>query len=94
MKFPKKTRIKNQELIDFIKTLPCLICYMRPSDPDHITTRGAGGHDLADNLWPLCRKHHNERHSKGLGFMIKKYSSCKQWLIKANRKDILEKYEN
>jgi hypothetical protein len=33
-------------------------------DPDHATTRGAGGHD--EDTWPLCSRHHGERHRIGL----------------------------
>ncbi len=87
----KKKRIKDQSLLDFIKTIPCIICGMIPSDPDHVTTRGAGGDDTAENVWPLCRKHHVERHAKGIKYMIDKYDGCKIWLELANRSDILEK---
>lgn len=95
----KKIRIRDQYLLDFVKTLPCIICLKIPSDPDHVTTRGAGGGDTANNVWPLCREHHNERHNKGLSYMIEKYSSCTTWLQLADRQDILlrhdrRKYEN
>lgn len=33
-------------------------------EPDHALTRGAGGHD--DSTWPLCSRHHRERHAIGL----------------------------
>lgn len=88
---PKPKRVKNRELLNFISTLPCLCCMAVPSDPDHITSRGAGGGDEATNVWPLCRTHHTERHTKGLVFMVRKYPSLQIWLTEATRHDILEK---
>lgn len=65
-----------------------------PSDPDHITTRGAGGDDVAINVWPLCRTHHVERHAKGLMYMIEKYETLQLWLQRAGRKDVLDRFED
>jgi 5-methylcytosine-specific restriction endonuclease McrA len=89
----KSKRIVDQELLDFVKTLPCLVCLHEPSDPDHITSRGAGGSDTATNVWPLCRPHHVLRHQKGLGYMVQKFPSLRLWLQSAERFDILDKYE-
>jgi hypothetical protein len=88
----KKKRTVDKELLKFITTIPCLICHTLPSDPDHITTRGAGGNDEARNVWPLCREHHTERHKIGLGSLIKKYMVLETWLVNAGREDILAKY--
>lgn len=87
----KKKRIVDKELLAFVRTLPCIICRKIPSDPDHITTRGAGGDDVAINIWPVCRDHHTERHNKGLPHMIRTYRSCEIWLTQAGREDVLEK---
>ena len=87
----KDQATRDRELLDYITTLPCLCCMAVPSDPDHITSRGAGGGDEAINVWPLCRTHHTERHAKGLTFMVQKYISLQVWLSKAERHDILEK---
>lgn len=89
----RQKRIKNQELLDFVKTLPCICCLQVPSDPDHITTRGAGGDDSAINVWPLCREHHTERHAKGILHMTRKYNACMTWLIEAGRTDVIERIE-
>ena len=89
----KIKRIIDQDFLDFVKTLPCIACTSEPSDPDHITTRGAGGHDEATNVWPLCREHHVLRHLKGLRFMIQNFPSCRIWLENAGRHDILDKYD-
>lgn len=88
--FPKFKRKIDKKLLSEIKKLPCLICNKRPSDPDHITTKGSGGDDDIKNLWPLCRKHHTERHMIGLKQMIKKYQKCEEWLIANERQDVLE----
>ncbi len=89
----KTTRIVDQSLLNFVKTLPCMACGKTPSDPDHVTTRGAGGDDVAVNVWPLCREHHNERHAHGLGFMVETYHGCLMWLRRAKRTDIFELIE-
>lgn len=61
----------------------------RISDPHHVTTRGAGGDDVASNLMPLCPLHHHDWHSQGGSFMVSTFSSVRQWLINAERWDLL-----
>ena len=39
----------------------------------HIITRGAGGCDCADNLIPLCVKHHSEVGNIGCESFFEKY---------------------
>ncbi len=39
---------------------------MKPVDPAHIRSRGAGGGDEPDNVIPLCRACHSEQHQMGL----------------------------
>lgn len=90
--FPKFKRVIDQDLLDYIKTLNCIICGFTPCDPDHVITRGPGGSDSAINVWPLCHKHHIERHNKGLGHMIRTYEGCRIWLENASRYDMLSKY--
>lgn len=87
----KPKRRVDRQLLAFITTLPCLVCQHVPSDPDHITSRGAGGDDSAVNVWPLCRTHHTERHSKGVVAMVQKHIVLQIWLEKAGRSDILER---
>lgn len=93
----KKKRLKDQDFLDHIKTLPCLACrpgsQIHQTDPDHITTKGAGGDDVPENVWPLCREHHTERHKIGLLTMVRKYGSLRYWLDLAGRRDILERLE-
>lgn len=59
--------------IDYVRSLPCRVCGDLPSEPDHIKTRGAGGGDDIDNLQPLCREHHQERHTIGIKTFMNKY---------------------
>lgn len=92
MQVSKKKRIIDTELIEFIKTIPCIICGRLPSDAHHLTSIGAGGDDIATNLMPLCRQDHSLIHAIGLGTFIRKYSACKIWLENAGRADVLEKY--
>jgi len=50
------------------------VCGRRDPDPDHIKTRGAGGTD-ANNVWPLCWVHHDERHTQGIVTFAKAYQT-------------------
>lgn len=80
--FWKKKRIEDRALLDEVARQPCLICGKRPSDPDHIISRGAGGDDTAENVWPLCRKCHSRRHSIGLTRFAFEHRAASYALIK------------
>ncbi len=57
----------------------CSVCGTDKNiDMDHIRTKAAGGQDL----WPLCRRHHQERHAKGLSWIIETYPHTKEILKK------------
>lgn len=62
---PKPKRLENEQLLEAFRLMPCAACGARPSDPDHIKTRGAGGEDIESNILPLCRRHHTQRHTIG-----------------------------
>ena len=95
----KRPRIVNEELLAVVRTLPCLACSERhpglaidsisdgysQSQPHHVTSRGAGGDDVAENLMPLCMWHHIEIHKIGLSSMSDRYPTIKRWLILAGR---------
>lgn len=53
---------------ELCRTLPCCACGHRaPSDPAHVRSRGAGGHDRG-NVVPLCRRPggcHEQQHRHG-----------------------------
>jgi len=87
----KLKRAVNKELLDYVKTLPCLCCTTTPVDAHHVTHQGAGGKDVATNLMPLCREHHQEWHKVGPSKMCEKYQSILEWLILAGRADVLER---
>lgn len=88
--FPKSKRVSDPELLEVVRELPCLACLRTPCDPHHLTTRGAGGGDTADNLIPLCRTHHQEWHAKGAVYMSFTYKAIEGWLELAGRTDVLE----
>jgi hypothetical protein len=72
----KKQKEKLNVLNDFLELARqshCVVCAKKPCDPDHIKTRGSGGGDSWDNIIPLCRRHHTERHAKGMKYMSDKY---------------------
>ncbi len=87
--FPKPKRKNSKKLLEMVRRQMCIICQRYGCDPDHITTKGAGGGDTGDNVWPLCRPHHTERHQIGLETFIKKYEVTQEWLVDHERWDIL-----
>ena len=70
----------------------CEVCNKSyPSDPHHLTPIGAGGNDTDDNVIPLCRHHHAEFHKIGLSKMMFKYPRVKNFLVRHNRQDLLDR---
>ena len=64
---PKQEIIRDREHLNWVKTLPCLVCGMTPCDAHHIK-RGwlMGGVTPSDNrAIPLIREYHSLLHSKG-----------------------------
>lgn len=64
---------------------PCTACNKLTENGNclhHIKTRKSGGKDVYYNLMPLCLKHHNEVHAKGLTWFSQKYNNVEFWLIK------------
>jgi hypothetical protein len=57
-----------------MKKIACIACGAHPpSDAHHIKSRGSGGDDRAENLIPLCRKHHTLWHQLGPGLFLDKF---------------------
>lgn len=81
-------RVVDLNLIETVRTLPCMACGITPSQAHHVTTVGAGGGDIPENLMPLCAKHHSEWHTAGPSVMVKKYPSVYHWLRIAKRDDV------
>lgn len=94
-----KLTSEERMIMDAVRRQRCLACGRYGSDPDHVTTVGASGltrfpgADSVLNVWPLCRVHHVERGSKGLGHMISKYPNCRKWLEEKGRWDVIERIE-
>jgi hypothetical protein len=72
--YEKPKRTKDDEALQYVREKPCAVCSRNPpSDPHHITTRGAGGGDTKENLVALCREHHNEIHNIGQTRFLVRY---------------------
>lgn len=82
----KPTRVENQDLLGFIKSLPCISCQTESVDicPHHVRTKGAGGHDIPENLMPLCKQCHVLIHQLGTSAMARVRPNVKKWLILAD----------
>ncbi len=87
----KPKRVVNKKLLKMIAEAPCTVCLKYPSDPHHITSVGAGGGDVVENVMPLCRTHHDEWHRGGPGKMIRKYRYVLLWLEFHKRTDVIER---
>jgi hypothetical protein len=63
---PQRTRrVRNKEHLDFVSSLPCLVCGRQPCDPHHLrfVQPRALGRKVSDEFTvPLCRIHHRELH--------------------------------
>lgn len=90
-----KERVVDENILRAVRLINCLPCFPKeqttPTEADHVTTRGAGGDDSYENVWPLCTEHHRERHQIGLLTFVRKYPILRRWLEAAKRTDILEK---
>lgn len=91
--FEKRKRIVDKALLSAVKLMRCRACGKSPCDPHHVTTRGAGGDDVPENVMPLCHQHHVEWHAKGARFMQVKYAGIRMWLIENDRQDVVKKGE-
>jgi hypothetical protein len=92
MNLIKRTRIVSEELLETVRALPCLACAsLNPgaarasiegnrNDAHHVISRGAGGDDVARNVMPACREHHQEWHRVGMHAMAKRYGVIRIWL--------------
>lgn len=50
------------------------------SHPHHVKSRGAGGHDIASNVMPLCEMCHQIIHRVGLTQAAEKFPIIRTWL--------------
>ena len=79
------------DTLALVRKLPCIVCFTTPSDPHHLTTKGAGGKNTLDNLMPLCREHHVMAHMKGMIYMVENFKTIRAWLVSNDRQDILNR---
>lgn len=88
----KPKRIVDKKLLESYREMPCAVCF-RYGDvvAHHITTKGAGGDDVPNNLMPLCAFHHRMVHDKGNGYMIRMLKHFEQALLERGRTDIIER---
>lgn len=71
----RKPRIKDNSHLDFIRSLPCVVCDNNiETEAAHLkmpcpkaAKRNVGIAEKADDKWtlPLCSKHHREQHQIG-----------------------------
>lgn len=92
MSLAKIKRQVDKELLEAVRELPCMAkgC-PPPNHAHHISSRGSGGDDMADNVVALCMVHHTEYHKIGPVRFLKKYPLFKTWLELAGRTDILNR---
>jgi 5-methylcytosine-specific restriction endonuclease McrA len=77
----KPKRIVDKKLIEVIRSIHCTSCFNAPPvDAHHVKSKKTGGHDIVENLMPLCRFCHSTLHSKGLNYMAMAYSNIQNWL--------------
>ncbi len=68
---PRKREGDSRDHLDFIKSLPCLVCGSRHNvDPHHLLKaddlpKGMGRRNLDRYAIPLCRRDHDALHAKG-----------------------------
>lgn len=76
----KRKRVVDKNYLNFIRSLPCLICLSEgrtsSSEPHHIPEKGNGGVGIKtdDNrAINLCHEHHLEFHQHGRNTFAEKY---------------------
>lgn len=76
----KTLRVVDLKLLKELRKKPCFACGSSQTEIHHIKSKKSGGHDVISNLWPLCRKHHDEVH-RSLNRFVSKYN-LSIWLCK------------
>ena len=87
----KPKRIVDKHMLGYVRLKPCVCCRRTPSNPHHVTTIGAGGHDVENNLMPLCFEHHVLIHQYGISKMISIFPEVLKWLEDYDRVDVIAK---
>lgn len=93
--FPKPERAINEELLDEVRSCPCVACepghQEYKTQAHHVTTKGAGGGDTEINVMPLCVVHHRCWHQNPSKF-IREHKSVHYWLSLTGREDVLTRF--
>ncbi len=59
----------------------CVVCQNPQVDKAHIKSKGAGGSNEEDNIFFLCRSHHQEQHRIGHPAFWTKYYNVRMALF-------------
>ena len=71
---PKPKKIMSRKYLEFVKSLPCLVCRGSPAEPHHLKARGWGSAKRVDFFAvPLDREHHTELEQIGMQKFCEKY---------------------
>jgi hypothetical protein len=66
--------MRNKQLAEKFRGLPCIVCF-RSGEGDHILNyAGDPDKDVEENIWCLCRAHHIEKGTIGLGAFVLAYN--------------------
>lgn len=88
----KPKRKVDAKLLATIRTLPCIGCNNPPpNQAAHVTSRGAGGDDVWNNVMSLCAPCHRSQHNLGWIRFSERHGGVKFWLEAAGRTDVLTK---
>ena len=78
-KYSKEVRA----FLDSFNDLACAACGSEYGiHGEHVKTIGSGGPvDNIRNVMPICLFHHQEKSTKGISHMARKYTGYRNWLI-------------
>lgn len=62
----KPKTLRDKKYLEWVRTLPCIVCQSTPAVPHHEGVRGMGLKASDRDTLPLCHKHHDERHRTGV----------------------------
>ena len=98
--FPKPQRVENRKLIKQVISQCCAAAGHVMAKPctgqvcaHHVTSKGASGGDVPENLMPLCVRHHDHIHRHGNRSICENFPMVRSWLQNWNRWDILDEID-
>jgi hypothetical protein len=66
MRFPKTPPARDEDYLDYIRSLPCCVCVTgTPVHPHHMESGGVGCKGSDHSCVPMCANHHREFHDMG-----------------------------